>query len=103
MIEFERFYDEIKLICDELNVIHLSYFGSANTPKFKPESDIDLLVKFDKMHESDLFTRYFSLKEYLEKLFQRPVDLVFDKHFKNPYFRKSVKQGRRTIYEARNK
>jgi len=103
VIEFERFYDEIKVICDELNVIQLAYFGSVNTPQFKPESDIDFLVQFDKTHELDLFTRYFLLKEYLEKLFHRPVDLVFDKHFKNPFFRKTVEQGRRTIYEARNK
>ena len=40
-----------------------------------------------------------AIKEKLEDFFNRPVDLVIDKKFKNPYFDKSVNNNRETIYE----
>ena len=102
MIHFEQHRIAIEKICLKLNVRRLGYFGSVNTPKFRDESDIDFLVIFEGEHELDLFTRYFQLKECLEKLFSHQVDLVFDKHFKNPYFQETVQKSRKTIYEKRS-
>lgn len=99
MVQFEKYLPAIEKLCQELNVFRLGYFGSVNTPGFKDDSDLDFLVIFEKEHPYDLFTRYFQLKEALEQLFNRPVDLVFDKHFKNPWFRKTVQNSREIIYE----
>ncbi len=91
---------DLKKICESLGVIRLLSFGSINTDKFGPDSDIDILVKFDNTKISDPFNQYFELKENLENLFKRPVELVFEKKFHNPYFRESVNKTKRVIYEA---
>ncbi len=45
----------------------------------RPESDVDVLVAFDGAATYD---RYFDLKDYLETLFNRPVDLVTENGLK---------------------
>jgi hypothetical protein len=58
-----------------------------------------ILVLFDEKQEMDLFNNYFELKEKLEEVFHRQVDLVIDKNFENPFFKKSIEQSRKIIYE----
>lgn len=55
----------------QANIIGL--FGSFARNEQKPNSDIDVLVDFDK--SADLIN-YLSLSNYLEKAFKRKVDLV---------------------------
>ncbi len=99
MINLEQYYNEIKHICDSLPVKRLGLFGSVLNKKFTSESDIDVLVLFDEKQEMDLFDNYFKLKEKLEEVFHRQVDLVIDKDFENPFFKKSIEQSREIIYE----
>ena len=99
MIDLEQYYNEIKQICDFLPVKRLGLFGSVLNKEFTSESDIDVLVLFDKKQEMDLFDNYFELKEKLEEVFHRQVDLVIDKNFENPFFKKSIEQSRKIIYE----
>ena len=99
MINLEQYYNEIKQICDSLPVKRLGLFGSVLNKKFTSESDIDVLVLFDEKQEIDLFDNYFELKEKLEEVFNRQVDLVIDKNFENPFFKKSIEQSREIIYE----
>ncbi len=99
MINLEQYYNEIKHICDSLPVKRLGLFGSVLNKKFTSESDIDVLVLFDEKQEMDLFDNYFELKEKLEEVFHRQVDLVIDKDFENPFFKKSIEQSREIIYE----
>lgn len=66
----------------------LSLFGSAARDQLRPESDIDLLVDFDGPSS---FDRYFNLKDHLEQLLGRPVDLVTEKGLK-PRARQQVEQ-----------
>lgn len=74
-------------------------FGSVLNKNFSPDSDIDVLVVFDESRDMDLFNAYFDLKEKLEEIFKRTVDLVIDRKFRNPYFRESVENTREIIYE----
>ena len=67
--------------------------------EFSDESDIDVIVLFDRKEDIALFDVYFSLKEELEKVFGRNVDLVVEKKFSNPYFKKSLEKTREIIYE----
>jgi predicted nucleotidyltransferase len=50
----------------------LGLFGSVARAENTPASDLDILVEFE--HKS--FDAYMDLKEYLESLFDCPVDLV---------------------------
>ena len=80
-------------------VKRLGLFGSALSRNFSPKSDIDVLVIFDSEENIDLFDMYFDIKEQLEKIFKRDVDLVVDKKFKNPILRESIDRTRMVIYE----
>jgi len=82
-----------------LPVKRLGLFGSVLSQNFSRSSDIDVLVIFDTSENIDLFNKYFELKEQLEEVFERDIDLVVDKKFKNPIFRESVDRTRTVIYE----
>lgn len=46
----------------------------------------------------DYFDNYMDLKERLEELFKRPVDLVENQAIKNPIFRKIVDREKQLVY-----
>jgi len=99
MINLSKLKPEIERICRAMPVKRLGVFGSALTEGFGPGSDVDVLVVFDTAGNVDFFETYFELKERLEELFGREVDLTVDKPFKNPIFRDSVEKTRTVIYE----
>jgi uncharacterized protein len=99
MIDLETIKPDIERICRSLPVRRLGLFGSAVSPNFSEGSDVDVLVLFDAGENIDLFENYFELKERLEELFKRQVDLVVDKKFKNPVLRESIDRTRIVIYE----
>ena len=66
----------------------LALFGSAARDALRPQSDVDVLVEFQGLAT---FSRYFDLKDELEKLLGRPVDLVTLRGLK-PRARRSVEQ-----------
>jgi len=101
MLPLEPIRQPIAQLCNELNVAHLDIFGSAVTDRFAHDSDVDVLASFADKRRS--FDRYFTLKERLEELFQRPVDLVIEDAIRNPYFREDVEENRVNVYTARNK
>jgi uncharacterized protein len=87
-------------ICRRFHVHRLAVFGSAVAGGFDPEiSDVDFLVEFES-DADDLFGAYFGLKESLEQLLGRPVDLVMPKALENPYFAASVERTRRDLYAS---
>jgi len=99
MLEVEQFRDEITGFCESQPITRLGIFGSAVSDNFNSKSDVDVLVVFEKSEDFDHFNKYFEVKEGLEDIFHRPVDLVVDKPFRNPYFQKVVDRTRRIIYE----
>lgn len=99
MIDLEKIKPEIERICRSLPVKRLGLFGSALAIGFSESSDIDVLVLFDSREDVDLFDKYFELKERLEGIFGREVDLLVDKEFRNPVLRESIDRTRTVIYE----
>ncbi|RLE38510.1 DNA polymerase subunit beta [Candidatus Acetothermia bacterium] len=67
--------DKIK----SFGVESLAVFGSVARGEASPESDIDILVTF---YGPATFDQYMELKFFLEKLLDRPVDLVTRKALK---------------------
>jgi len=93
--------DRIAEHCHRLNVRRLEVFGSAADGTFDPEkSDIDFLVEFGEHEHLDLFDQYFDLEKSLIALFNRKVDLIIARHFKNPYFRASVEASKELVYAS---
>lgn len=58
----------------QFHVTQIGIFGSYLSDEQTEESDIDILVEFEKGHK-DLFN-YLHLKNYLEGIFGKSVDLV---------------------------
>ncbi len=92
---------EVEELCQVLGVRRLDVFGSAVGDSFDVvSSDVDVLVEFDVRPGFDYFGNYFSLKEGLERIFGRPVDLVSGSSIRNPYFRQRVMETREQLYAA---
>ena len=75
-------------ILDRFGAKHLSLFGSATRDELRDDSDIDVLVEFERAATYD---GYFDLKELLEQLLGRRVDLVTEKGLK-PRARRHVEK-----------
>ena len=97
----ERHRQTLDELCRRFGVQRLELFGSAVDETFDPErSDIDLLVEFDPAPQGKRADQYFGLLAELERLFERPVDLVESGTVRNPYVLRSIEQTRRPIYVA---
>ena len=91
---------ELSQICARFGVKRLELFGSAAREELTAASDLDFLVEFTEDHSLGMFDRYFGLKEALEELFHRPVDLIEMKAIRNPYFRQAVEKEKELIYAS---
>lgn len=99
MIDLAKIKPDIMTLCSKMPVKRLDFFGSILTEAYKPDSDADVLVVFESDDDLDYFTKYFELKEGLEGILHREVDLVVDKAFRNPVFRSSIERTRVTVHE----
>lgn len=92
---------EIAELCHQLGVRRLDLFGSAVGPSFDVDfSDVDVLVEFETGPGFDHFGSFFALKEGLERILGRPVDVVTSTSIRNPYFRQQVMATKETLYAA---
>jgi hypothetical protein len=97
----EKKQDEIRRLCEKHRVMSFGVFGSAATGHFNESSDLDFLVDFDPtLTASQKAGAFFGLKEDLEAMFSRPVDLVTESSLTNPYFKDSVLEERHSLYAA---
>jgi len=94
----ERNIATVSDLCKQHKVKNMYLFGSILTNKFSPESDIDLLVNFGDVNLYHYFDNYMELKDGLEQLFNRPVDLLEEQTVKNPVLRRSIEQNKKLIY-----
>lgn len=92
---------EIEALCRRYRVRRLELFGSAAAGRDRPnESDLDFLVEFEPLAAGGYADAYFGLRESLEKLSGRAVDLVVSSAIKNPYFRQSIERTKMLLYAA---
>ena len=87
-------------LCRKHKVKTLSVFGSILTDRFNDQSDVDLLVDFEPIdHDTcDYVGNYFDLKDSLEQLFNRKVDLIEYGNNLNPIFKALVDKKKQLIY-----
>jgi len=90
--------DNVRTLCKLHKVQRLFVFGSVLSDRFQKDSDIDLIVDFQGVELYDYADNYFDLKESLENLFKREVDLLEDKAIKNPFLRQSIDSSKLLIY-----
>lgn len=87
----------LKKISENMKVIRgygvkrIGLFGSYVSGNQRPESDVDVLVEFEKGKKN--FDNYMGLKLFLEDLLHRKIDLVTSESVKpelKPHIMKSV-------------
>ena len=88
--------EPIRALCEEYHVRELALFGSAGTERFRPDSDIDLLVQFDPDAEIG-FIEFAALQRRLSAVLGRLVDLVPKEGLK-PLIRDEVLASAEVIY-----
>ena len=92
---------EIASLCRQFHVRRLDLFGSAaRETDFGPESDIDLLVEYDPDHSPPALADFFALRDDLQALLGRPVDLAMAGAIRNPYVQAEIDRSRRTLHAA---
>jgi hypothetical protein len=94
--------DRIIELCNNHKVKELYLFGSALTERFQESSDIDMLIQFYQVDLMEYFDNYMDLKEKLEQLLNRPVDLIENQAIRNPIFRRIVDREKQLIYERKS-
>lgn len=90
---------EFGAFCERWRVAELSLLGSVLRGDFTPESDVDVLVTFQPDAPWSLLGLV-RMKEELEGLFGRPVDLVEESALRNPFRRRAILSTRRVLYAA---
>jgi predicted nucleotidyltransferase len=92
---------EVADLCRRYRVQRLELFGSAVGNQFDDQrSDVDLLVEFQPLVAGEHADAYFGLRESLESLFARPVDLVMLRAIRNPYFLHAIEPTRTLLFAA---
>ena len=97
----DNYRSQIIELCEDHKVKELYLFGSVLTDQFNDSSDIDMLIQFNQVELLEYFDNYMDLKEKLEKMFNRQVDLVENQAVKNPIFRKVLDREKRLLYERK--
>lgn len=91
--------DQVASLCRRWQVAELSLFGSVLRSDFGPASDVDVLVRFEPNDNWSLLD-LMRMKEELEAMFARPVDLVEQDAIRNPFRRKAILESKQVIYAA---
>lgn len=94
----DRNISQIKKLCKEYKVKTLAAFGSVIREDFSEVSDIDFVVDFDENDPFRYTDLYFQLKEKLELLLKRQVDLIEERGIKNRFFKKELEETKILIY-----
>ena len=92
---------EVAEICRRQGVRRLEVIGSAARDDFdESQSDIDFLVHLSDDPQDNLLDAYFGLKDALEAMFGRSVDLVSIGSVINPYVKASIERDRQLVFAA---
>jgi predicted nucleotidyltransferase len=93
---------KVRDFCLKWKIKEFALFGSILRDDFNPiESDIDILVSFINGNNISLFDMI-EMKEELENLYQRKVDIVNKESIeksKNPYRKKEILENFKVIYD----
>ena len=93
--------EEIRRLCRLHGVRKLEVFGSVLREDFDPQrSDVDLLVEFEPQVANSL-ANFLDLREALEGLFGRRVDLVELRAIRNRRLRRHIEQSKSPVYAWR--
>jgi predicted nucleotidyltransferase len=92
--------EAIAEFCRKWRITEFALFGSVLTDDFRPDSDVDVLVRFEKDAPWSLY-EIVDMKEELARLLGRDVDLAEREaveQSRNPFRRHSILSSARVVY-----
>ena len=95
MVTFDE--NALQVLCQRHGIESLRLFGSAARGEERPDSDIDLLVRFS---ETKSLVEIVRIERELAEYLGRPVDLVTEAEL-SPYIRDEVLSQASPLYAAR--
>lgn len=94
--------EQLQTFCQKWKIEEFALFGSVLREDFRPDSDIDVLVRFNADARWDLFD-FGEMREELVTIFKRDVDLLEREGVeksRNPIRRKSILETAQVIHAA---
>ena len=92
-------FDALDAFCRKWRVRELALFGSVLRADFSPESDVDVLVTFDREAPWSLWD-VLAMRGELEEMLGRKVDLVEKDAIRNPFRRREILRTHQVVYAA---
>ena len=96
-IEVQR--EQLIALAKRHGLKELAFFGSILSDRFGLESDIDVLIEFLPDVNASLYDLV-NIKDELEALFNREVDVVEKTGLRNPFRRHAILSSYEVIYAA---
>jgi uncharacterized protein len=94
-ILIEQNINNIKTLFLKYNTKSAYLFGSMAKDNTNNESDVDFLYSFNDNLDYEAYSNnYFNLLYDLEKLLQKPVELVAEKTLKNKFLIESIEESK---------
>ncbi len=97
MFDVEPYKSGIAELCRRTKVSRLDLIGPAASGPCDAETEVDVLVRFQP-NGGELFNRFFDLKEGLEQVFGRAVDVTVEETVRNPDVWETIEHNRKTVY-----
>jgi hypothetical protein len=94
--------ERLAAFCRRWRIDELALFGSVLGSRFKPESDVDVLVRFHPDARHTLFDMV-RMQNDLQEIMGRRVDLVSRRaieNSRNPIHRKAILESAEVVYAA---
>lgn len=101
MVKIHVDFDRRRLVdfCRKWKITRMAFFGSVLRDDFRPDSDVDVMVSFAP--GIDWFSYdYFGMKEEIESLFGRSVDVIEEGAIRNPIKRRCIYENLEVVYES---
>lgn len=93
--------DSIVALCHRFGVRRLEVFGSLLRDDFdSAKSDVDLVVEFGPDFPGGAVNQYFGLKDALEALFHRRVDLIELALMENSRLKRLIERSKVLVYAS---
>lgn len=98
--EVQEMIPKIQGFCVGQPILKAWLFGSCSRGEEKPDSDIDLLVEYDRLNERISLMRMAGMMISLEDLLHRKVDMVESGRLL-PFAQESVNRDKVLVYERK--
>ncbi len=96
-LDFDR--SRIKDFCRKWKITRMAFFGSILRDDFGPASDADVIVTYASDIDWSSYD-YLAMREEIETLFARQVDVVEEGTIRNPIKRRCIYENLEVIYES---